>query len=1227
MNEESIFIEALQKDAAAARAAYLDAACAGNAELRRSVDALLRAYRRAGTFLEEAPGGGRLTAPASEGPGLHVGPYKILQQIGEGGMGVVFLAEQTEPVQRQVALKIIKPGMDSRQVIGRFEAERQALARMEHPHIATVLDAGTTAAGRPFFVMELVKGVPITRYCDKHRLTPTQRLELFLPVCHAVQHAHQKGIIHRDLKPSNILVAEYDNRPVPKIIDFGVAKATGPRLTERTFFTEVGVVVGTLEYMSPEQAKLNALDIDTRSDIYALGVLLYELLTGTTPFDRKRLAQAALDEVLRLIREEEPPRPSTRLSEAKDTLPAVSAQRQTEPARLAKLVKGELDWIVMKALEKDRDRRYETANDLAMDVHRYLRGEAVLAHPPSGRYRLRKFAHQHRQGLAITGMILTVLVAIVGAALWYQYDRAQARVERAVQLQYLEKEANTALDEAEQWREQLQQKLADPKDAARLLSNPEPWEMLLERSRAAWQRAAALSTSGKLLPGVELGDRLAALEQRLAADRQDYLLAKRLDNIRLAASTPIDSRWDRAAAALQYQAALAQRQLDFANGEPAQQAARIRQSPLRYVLVAALDHWAEVTPRNAPGSSSLLAAARLADPDPWRDQVRDPKHWRDPAKLRQLAQEADLAVQSPHVLLLLARRLEIARRPAAPLLRQALLHHPSDFWLHFNLGNLASDPGEQVACFRAALALRPLSVPAHMNLGLALSRTRDLDGAVRYCEKGIQLDPNFAKAHCCLGGVLRVKEDFDGAIAAYRSALVLDPREIAAHVGLGHALLHTKDFAGASRHYGQALEVNPRLTAAHIGLGNVLLATRDFDQAVSYYRKAIEIDPTISAAYTDLGIALFAQNDVDGAIAALRKAIELDPNDARPHNRLGNALLEKDDLDGAGRHYRKAITLDPAFASPHNGLGDVLTRKNDPAGALTHYRMAVELDAKDIRGYVNLAVALRGKKDNEGAIVILRKALAINPRHARANYLLGNALRDKNDLQRAAAAYRKAIEADPHHAEAHCNLGHALRRQGEFHAALAMLKQGHALGIKQPDWKYQSERWVQTCERLLELDQKLSEVLKGERRPSDGAELVELADLCLQYKKRPATAADWYAAAFAKDSRLAVAHRYNAARAAALAAAELPETDKARRRAQALAWLKAELPAVTNALSDAPRSAAAQKKLQGWLTDPELAGVRHPQALSRLAEAERASWQQLWNQVQQLLQQRKEPIR
>ena len=322
------------------------------------------------------------TRPILEGPGSLIGPYKLIQRIGEGGMGAVYLAEQSRPVRRTVALKVIKPGMDTEQVVARFEAERQALAIMDHPSIAKVFDAGATDSGRPYFVMELVKGVPITEYCDAVHLTPRERLELFIPVCRAIQHAHQKGIIHRDIKPSNVLVAMQDGKAVPKVIDFGIAKAIDQRLTEKTYFTQHGAIIGTLEYMSPEQAEISAMDVDTRTDVYALGVLLYELLTGSTPLQRPRLREAGYSEILRRIREEEPPKPSTRLSESRDSLPSVAALRKTEPARLTRLVRGDLDWIVMKALEKDRTRRYESASGFARDIARHLEGDPVEAGPP-----------------------------------------------------------------------------------------------------------------------------------------------------------------------------------------------------------------------------------------------------------------------------------------------------------------------------------------------------------------------------------------------------------------------------------------------------------------------------------------------------------------------------------------------------------------------------------------------------------------------------------------------------------------------------------------------------------------------------------------------------------------------------------------------------------------------------------------------------------------------------
>jgi WD40 repeat protein/serine/threonine protein kinase len=421
-SEQSIFLEALALPTPAKRAAYLDEACRDNPALRAEVEALLAAHERLGGGLplttgEEPAGvvaGRRLD---NGGASIEVGAvlsgrYKLVQQIGEGGMGTVWVAQQTEPVKRLVALKVIKPGMDSRQVLARFEAERQALALMDHPNIARVLDAGTMTTGRPYFVMELVKGVPLTKYCDEYRLTPRQRLELFVSVCQAIQHAHQKGIIHRDVKPSNVLVARYDGTPVPKVIDFGVAKATVQQLTEHILVTGFGAVVGTLEYMSPEQAELIQLDIDTRSDVYSLGVLLYELLTGTTPLEKKRLKQAALLEVLRLIRVEEPPKPSTRLSSTEE-LPSLAANRGLEPRKVSRLVRGELDWIVMKALEKDRNRRYETANGLAMDVQRYLADEPVLAGPPSTTYRLRKFARRNKGVLTAATLVSAALALAV----------------------------------------------------------------------------------------------------------------------------------------------------------------------------------------------------------------------------------------------------------------------------------------------------------------------------------------------------------------------------------------------------------------------------------------------------------------------------------------------------------------------------------------------------------------------------------------------------------------------------------------------------------------------------------------------------------------------------------------------------------------------------------------------------------------------------------------------
>jgi serine/threonine protein kinase len=497
-NDLTIFNTALEITAPAERAAYLDQACGSDSALREKVISLLAAYEKGGDsfdgLVETRVPAGPAGPSAPEGPGSIIGRYKLLQRIGEGGMGVVYMAEQEEPVRRRVALKIIKFGMDTKQVVARFEAERQALAMMDHPNIAKVLDAGATETGRPYFVMELVRGIKITEYSDQSELSTAERLNLFLQVCRAIQHAHQKGIIHRDLKPSNILVTVNDpgSPAVPKVIDFGIAKATAGRLTNKTVFTELHQFIGTPAYMSPEQAEMTSLDIDTRSDIYSLGVLLYELLTGGTPFDQQELAKVGLDTMRQTIRSKEPPRPSTRLSTlAPIDLSAVARARRSEPPKLIHLVRGDLDWIVMKCLEKDRARRYETANGLGMDLQRHLNNEPVIARPPSASYRFQKFVRRNKMAFAATSAVAASLWLGLGVSTWMFLKEKSARQEQ----EHLRQEADLARANETRQRRQAQANEATAQSEA--AKNQHVAQLLKDMLNIG--RSAALGRDTKLL--------------------------------------------------------------------------------------------------------------------------------------------------------------------------------------------------------------------------------------------------------------------------------------------------------------------------------------------------------------------------------------------------------------------------------------------------------------------------------------------------------------------------------------------------------------------------------------------------------------------------------------------------------------------------------------------------------------------------------------------------------
>jgi serine/threonine protein kinase/tetratricopeptide (TPR) repeat protein len=1083
ISEQSIFLSALEKSSPDERASYLDEACAGNRQLLSDVQALLQAHDGLpGLKPASHPAGQVATLGAeqiTEGPGTIIGPYKLLEQIGEGGFGLVFMAEQRQPLRRKVALKVIKPGMDTRQVVARFEAERQALALMDHPNIAGVFDGGETSTGRPYFVMELVRGQPITDYCDENNLPPRERLDLFIHVCQAVQHAHQKGIIHRDLKPSNILITLHDGTPVVKVIDFGIAKATGHQLTEKTLFTNFAQLIGTPIYMSPEQAGLSGLDVDTRSDIYSLGVLLYELLTGKTPFDRDRLREVDYDEMRRIIREEEPPKPSTRVSTMGKAGTTMAARRKSDPKRLSQLFRGELDWIVMKALDKDRSRRYETASALAADVQRYLNDEPVQACPPSPMYRFRKFARRNKGKLVVAACIALAIAGLAGAAGWIMQERAGREAKTAYEVNLVLNEVER-LQKDKQWAEALA--LVNKADG--LLANNQASDDLHERLRQA----------------------RTASEQRLQQAKADREMKAELLEIQLRQAEVVDEHFNNLGADDDFGAAFRQYGIDVEKMDVAEAAARIREREITQELVAAVDQWAEVRRANRPkenGWKHLLAVAKAADGDTFRNQVREGLERRDLKGLAKMAASGNADSLPSSTIRILARALSTERtiKEAIRLLQRAQLENPGDFWINHELAmaltkmqppqdqkairyfiaalavrkspgvynNLSNSLGrsgavdERIVALRQAIRLKPDFAMAHSNLGLALKKNGQEDEAKAAFAEGIRLKkeltlkkPNDARAFLDLAMTLKRQGQREEAIAAIKEAIRVKPTSAAAHNLLGIEL-KDKGFVGqAIAAYREAIKHDPKHAPAYYNLGVLLRADKDqLDEAITCLKTAVDLVPDRVASHNALGAALAEKGPkyLDAAIASYRTAVDLDPDSYTTYEILGNALRQKGGkyIDEAIGNLRKAIALNSGRPAAHNSLGLALRQKGLVDEAIIEYKEALRLNPKSVAfgNLMNVATAFTKQGRDDEAIAIWQEGKRLRPSDVKVRRSLAIALEQSGRVDEAIADYKEAISRKSDDAVLYVDLAIALTMKGSFDEAIVACNT--ALGLKADD--------------------------------------------------------------------------------------------------------------------------------------------------------------------------------
>jgi serine/threonine protein kinase/tetratricopeptide (TPR) repeat protein len=1045
-------------------------------------------------------------------------------------------------------------------------------------------------------------------------------LGTFEQVCQTVAYAHARGVIHRDLKPGNIMVGNYGE---VQVMDWGLAKVlaqrdesgqrqappeeatvirtarsgssktTEPARAGSGSHTLAGSVLGTPAYMAPEQARGEVDQLDERCDVFSLGAILCRILTGQPPYTgpdasaictkaqhaeldeaRRRLdacgADAALVSLAGRCLE---PRKEDRPRDARHVAQAVTGYRESVQARLRQ---AELERAAAQARAEEEQKRREV--------------EQVKAR-----------IERQRGRLAVALAAALVLLA-AGAGLggwWYQQEQlAQAqrqrvldaaeaerhlteatrKAEEATRKEFLHQEVSAALDQVERELKDLQQGLQTllpepgrPLTVSMLLSDMRQWLSRLQTARAFWQRAQALARSSPgLLPPESLA-RLEQLRKDVARAETDYDIAHRLDAVRLQAAALADGKPINVAQAAPKYESIFQEQLnlDMRQGPLDALAQQVKQSSLRYVLAAALDFWADVT-ADPVLAMRLVQVARQADPDPWRDQVREVKVWHDLPHLKQLATAVQAQQQTPQILILLAQRLRGngGQNAAADLLRTALVHHPTDFWLNLNLSFVIEDPAEKAGCYRAALVLRPDSAAVHGNLGAILQGRDDLKGAMACYQRALQLDPKYAGAHNNLGTALRKLGDLDGAIACYGKALKLDPTFSGAHINLGNALFERKDLKRAIACYQKALECDATSAPAHYSMGRALYAKKDLAGAIAYFQKALDLDPNYARAHYNLGAALALKKDLAGAIARFKKTLEIDPKHVLAHHGLGNALRQKQDLEGAIASYKKALDLDPRYTLAHVNLGSALAAKGDVKGAIASYQQAVALDANLAEVHCRLGKLLMGEDQLPAALEELK-----------IGHKLGS---QRPDWPHPSSQWVQD-----------CQL------------LLTLDKKWTAIQQDQAEPSGPSERLA-----LAELCQQYKK----------------------QYVAAAKFYAEAFAAAPNLATDLTKARRYHASCAAALAAvgqgkdaAALDAPARSRLRLQALRWLNADLELWRKqAAVDQPAAVLAViNNLSHWQNDPDLAGVRGEKALSVLPEDERKQWQNFWGEVDLLLEQAK----